>query len=122
VSGQSGPGAPGLLFEARGTVGSYLGMLTWEFNFNLGTILPIVFSAGVFYAITKADMRVLKDNVVDIKAQLKIQTETIAQIAVQKERLDNQGRRIDDALEEIRAMRSSRDYLRRIEGEWPKSS
>ena len=64
-------------------------MLTWEWNFNLGTILPLIFAAGVFYAITKTDMKALKDNVVDIKATLLRQSETIAQIAVQKSQIEN---------------------------------
>lgn len=67
-------------------------MPTLEWNFNLGTIVSLIFMAGVFYALTKSDMKVLKENVVEIKATLKQQTETIQQIAVQKERLDNQER------------------------------
>jgi len=64
-------------------------MLTWEWNFNLGTILPLIFAAGVFYAITKSDMKILKENVVEIKATLARQSETIQQIAVQKSQLEN---------------------------------
>lgn len=67
-------------------------MLTWEFNVNLGTILPLIFMAGAFYAMTKADMKVMKENVVEIKVALRAQSETIQQIAVQKERLDSQER------------------------------
>ena len=69
-------------------------MLTWEFNVNLGTIIPLIFAAGVFYAITKTDMKALKDNVVEIKAALAKQTETIAQIAVQKSQLENQANQL----------------------------
>lgn len=69
-------------------------MLTWEFNVNLGTILPLVFMAGVFYALTKSDAKTLKEAIVDIRSALAKQTETISQIAVQKERLDNQERQL----------------------------
>jgi hypothetical protein len=62
----------------------------WEWNFNLGTILPLIFSAGVFYAITKTDIKALKDNIVEIRSSLARQTETLSQLAVQKAQLESQ--------------------------------
>lgn len=89
-------------------------MVTWNWDFNLGTILPLIFAAGVFYAITKADMRMLKDNVTDIKAQLKAQTEIITQLAVQQERLDQQAKDIAQLREEILLIHlSQKEALRR---------
>jgi hypothetical protein len=67
-----------------------------EWNFNLGTILPLVFAAGIFYAITKADMKTLKENIVKIDRALEKQTETIAQISVQKSQLENLFKQISD--------------------------
>lgn len=65
-------------------------VISWEWNFNLGTILPLVFTAGIFYAVTKADIKALKEAVVEIKGTLVKQTETIAQLAVQKAQLESQ--------------------------------
>lgn len=105
-------------------------MLTWEWNFNLGTILPLIFAAGVFYAITKSDMRVLKDNVVEIRSALAKQADTIAQIAVQKERLDSMGSAIaaTQSAQKLQDQRlydlsTGRGFVRSsggIDGEWPK--
>ncbi len=103
-------------------------MLTWEWNFNLGTIVSLIFAAGVFYAITKADLRVLKDNIVEIKATLKQQTETIAQIAVQKAQIENQAAQLAETQKAQRLLDQRVYDLSRghgfvkeaIQGEWPK--
>lgn len=64
----------------------------WDWSsLNLPAIIPVIFAIAGFYWVTKYDMKTLKENVVEIKRALARQTEIISQLAVQKERLDNQG-------------------------------
>jgi hypothetical protein len=86
VGGGWHPGA------AVGNEGNTRVVLTWEFNVNLGTILPLIFMAGAFYALTSTTLKALKDSVMKIEIAMAEQSKTIGQIAVQKERLDSQDR------------------------------
>ena len=58
---------------------------------TLVTILSVIFVAGGFYWMTKSDMKLLKENVIAIKEDLKILNKAIGDIAVQNTRLDNHG-------------------------------
>ncbi len=96
-------------------------MPTLEWNFNLGTIIPLIFAAGIFYAVTKADMKTLKENIIEIKGSLAKQTEIIMQLAVQKERLDNQSKQINQLRDEITLLRRGEGYIqtrKTIDGEY----
>jgi hypothetical protein len=94
-------------------------MLTWEWNFNLGTILPLIFAAGIFYAVTKSDMKLLKDNVVEIKAALARQSETIQQIAVQKAQLEELQKAQRLADQRLYDLSRGQGFVReRIDGEY----
>ena len=79
----------------------------WE-SFNWGTILPLVFTAGIFYAITKNDIKTLKDSIMKINEAMDKQTQTIQQISVQKAQLESQSAQITEIL---RAQRLTDDRL-----------
>lgn len=66
----------------------------WELNVNLGTVIPIIFAAGVFYAVTKNDIKTLRDAIVKIDKAMEKQTETIQQISVQKTQIESQSAQI----------------------------
>jgi hypothetical protein len=66
-------------------------MPTWEWITSNWELMITLFSIAGFYFVTKSDMKILKENVVDIKAAIKQQTDILRDLAVQKERLDNQG-------------------------------
>ena len=98
--------------------------LEWFFSSTGITILSVIFVAGGFYWITKSDMKVLKENVVAIKEDLKMLNKAVAEIAVQNARFDNQGAMIaanqkaQAILEErLYALSQGRGFIR-IDGEY----
>lgn len=102
-----------------------------EWSFNLGTIVVLIFATGGFYWVTKYDMRVLKDNVLAIKEDMKMLNKAVSDIAVQTTRLDNQEKMIvsiqaTQAVNETRVWELSRavaEGLRSrgaLDGQWPK--
>lgn len=100
--------------------------MVFEPNLNLGTLivaLTIVFSAGGFYAVsrvetrrTREDFKTLKTDlgtdISDIKADLKALNKVIIDVALQNQRLDGQGDRMN-ALE-----RRSDERMSALERRW----
>ena len=60
-----------------------------EWTINVGTVAALLFSAAGFYFVTKSDMRVMKENVVAIKADLEQLTVLMRDVAVQKTEIEN---------------------------------
>lgn len=60
-----------------------------EWSINIGTVGAIAFAIAGFYWVTKSDMRVMKENVVAIKGDLKALTELMKDVAVQKTALEH---------------------------------
>lgn len=60
-----------------------------EWTINVGTVAALLFAAAGFYFVTKSDMKVMKDNVVAIKGDLKILTDVMRDLAVQKNTLES---------------------------------
>lgn len=106
--------------------------MNWEVN--LGSLLivaSVIFSAGGFYAVSrwenqrnKEDMKrinaELKEDITDIKADLKKLNEVVVNVALQNQRLDNQGERVN-GLEQrfdsrMNALERRWEELRRGEG------
>lgn len=81
-------------------------MLDWTITLgNIGTVLTIIFFGGAFYWQTLSDSKQFRQNIIDIKFDLKILNKVISDLAVQHQRLDNQGERInrlDNRLDELR--------------------
>ena len=101
--------------------------LVWETN--LGTIIPLVFTAGIFYAVTRNDIKALKDSIVKIDRAMEKQTETIQQISVQKAQLESQSAQIaeilkaqhivDQRLYDLSRGQGFVKYRSSVEGEYP---
>lgn len=66
-------------------------MVNIEWSFNAWTVGLVLFGMAGFYWVTKSDMKVMKENVVAIKADLKTMSIVLERLAVQSTRLDNQG-------------------------------
>lgn len=92
-------------------------------SINAGVMLTvgsIVFSAGAFYAVSRRDAQAtradmlrmngeVKDDINDIKSDLKALNKVMMDVAVQNTRLDNQDKRLT-------AMETRWDEVRRGEG------
>lgn len=95
--------------------------MNWEINLSsLIVAASVVFSAGGFYWVSKGDTKRLKEDVTDIKTDLKALNKVVMDVALQNQRLDNQGerltqleKRIDDR---VSAMEKRWDEVRRGEG------
>lgn len=63
----------------------------WTFNaYTVGTTsITLLFALAGFYFVTKSDMKVMKENVVAIKSELKTLTELMRDVAVQKTEIEN---------------------------------
>jgi hypothetical protein len=80
--------------------------MNWEVNLgNLLVVASILFSAGGFYAVSRWDSkqikidlnrtnREIKEDITDIKVDLKTLNKVVMDVAVQNQRLDNQAERI----------------------------
>ena len=81
-------------------------MIQWEISLgNLLTIGSICVAGIAFYAQALSDSRYFKSDIVEIKSDLKILSKIISDLAVQTNRLDNQGERlnrIDARFDELR--------------------
>ena len=83
-----------------------------EWTFNLGTIVTLIFVAGGFYFVTKAELAALR-------ADLRKLNDVITDLAVQNNRLDNQDNQLNQLREEIRLLRRGQGYIQRdVDGEY----
>src|SRR5258708_5044167 len=94
-----------------------------DWTLNIGSLVvatSVVFSAGGFYYVSRADAKRirddlkkvnddLKEDIVDIKSDLKALNKVVTEVAVQTQRLDNQDRRLS-------VMETRWDEVRRGEG------
>jgi hypothetical protein len=70
-------------------------MLVWEVSLgSIFTIITVIFFGGGFYWKQLNDSRVFKENIVEIKSDLKILNRLVTDLALQSQRLDNQAERI----------------------------
>ncbi len=80
----------------------------------------VIFSAGGFYAISRNDNMRMKNDIGDIKADLKTLNKVVMDVALQNQRLDNQAERIgsiEKRLDErMGSMERRWDEVRRGEG------
>lgn len=60
-----------------------------EWTINAYTVGSLLFAIAGFYWVTKSDMKVMKDNVVAIKADLQQLTQLMRDVAVQKTEIEN---------------------------------
>lgn len=60
-----------------------------EWTINAYTVGSLLFAIAGFYWVTKSDMRVMKENVVAIKADLEQLTVLMRDVAVQKTEIEN---------------------------------
>lgn len=102
--------------------------MNWELN--LGSLLivaSVIFSAGGFYAATrsqvaqaKKDNDALKEDISDIKTDLKTLNKVVMDVALQNQRLDNQAERITQIEKRsdarLLALETRWDEVRRGEG------
>ena len=88
------------------------------------TVCSIVFSAGAFYAVSRRDAQTIrsdlqrtnaemKEDIADIKFDLKALNKVVMDVALQNQRLDNQGERLNVIEKRFEARW---DELRRGEG------
>src|SRR5258706_11941241 len=96
-------------------------------SINAGVLLTvgsIVFSAGAFYAVSRRDAQAIrsdlirtnaemKEDIADIKFDLKALNKVVMDVALQNQRLDNQGERLNVIEKRFEARW---DELRRGEG------
>lgn len=88
--------------------------MNWELNLSsLIVAASVIFSAGGFYWVSKGDNKRMKEDIADIKTDLKTLNKVVMDVALQNQRLDNQADRI--TLLEKR-FESRWDELRRGEG------
>lgn len=60
-----------------------------EWTINVGTVAALLFAVAGFYFVTKSDMKIMKENVVAIKTELKVLTDVMKDVAVQKSAIDH---------------------------------
>lgn len=71
-------------------------MILWEISLgSLLTIIAVLTTAVGFYYQTLYDSRTFKASIAEIKTDLKVLNKLITDIALQNQRLDNQGERIN---------------------------
>lgn len=94
---------------------------------NLITIMSILFVGAGFYYRQIFDSKIFRENIVEIKNDLKILNKLVTDIALQNQRLDNQGERfnqVDKTIEalrmEIRELKHWKGFINPPDGEYPK--
>jgi hypothetical protein len=83
-----------------------------DWTLNVGSLVvagTVVFSAGGFYYASRFESRRMRDDINDIKGDLKALNKVVMDVAVQNTRLDNTDRRLS-------AMETRWDEVRRGEG------
>lgn len=99
-----------------------------EWTLNVGTVAALFFAIAGFYWVTKSDMRVMKENVVAIKAELKVLTDVMQNVAIQKSAIDHhtslitsQSALISVMEERIFKLSQGRGFIQKdIDGEYPR--
>ena len=87
-----------------------------DMTLTLGEIViagSVLFSAGGFYYVSRGDNKRMKDDIADIKSDLKTLNKVVMDVALQNQRIDNLEHRID---ERFAAFEHRWDELRRGEG------
>lgn len=87
-------------------------MINW--TIDAGTILQIVafgITVTVFIVSIKGNVSNMKDDITDIKTELKALREVLTTQATQTVRLDNQGKRLDRLEEDIRELRHGEGFV-----------
>ncbi len=65
---------------------------------NLLVAASVIFSAGGFYYVTRGDNKRMRDDITDIKSDLKALNKVIMDVAVQDQRITNLEKRTDERL------------------------
>lgn len=68
------------------------------FGLKAGDLLiaaTIIFSAGGFYYVSRSDNRRMREDIIDIKVDMKMLAKVVTEQAVQTQRLDNYGERLN---------------------------
>lgn len=88
-------------------------MITWEISLgNLLTSVSILFIGAGFYWQTLYDSKVFKRDILDIKTDLKVLNKLVTDIALQNQRLDNQGERLNNIDRHIDEMRRGEGFIK----------
>lgn len=88
-------------------------MLSWEISLgNLLTCISIIFAGSSFYWKQLYDSKSFKIDITEIKAELKVLGKIITDIALQNQRLDNQGERINRIDQHIDEIRRGEGFIR----------
>lgn len=95
--------------------------MNWELNLSsLIVAATVVFSAGGFYYASRGDNKRIKDDITDIKTDLKTLNKVVMDVALQNQRLDNQADRITQVErrsdERLTSLERRWDEVRRGEG------
>lgn len=81
-------------------------MIDWTINFgHLITIALILFSGAGFYYRQVFDSKVFKEDIVEIKSDLKILNKVVTDVALQKQAMDTQGLMIANLQTEVHELR-----------------
>ena len=86
-----------------------------EWSLNVGTVAALLFAIDGFYWVTKSDMKVMKENVVAIKSDLKVLTEVMRDLAVQKNAIENHSSMIVTQAGQIKTLEDR--FVRPVEGQ-----
>ena len=87
-------------------------LIDWTISLgNIGTVLAIIFFGSGFYWKQLIDARIFKEDIVEIKTDLKSLNKIIIDLALQNLRLDNHVQRLNQMDKQIDELRHGKGYI-----------